>query len=70
MPSLRDYILKSNLTNKATLEGYLKRHGHNTTQLWEQIDEIIVTLLIESEQQVIRESRKFKHPSKTFSSKK
>lgn len=55
IPSLRDSVLKSDMTSKAALEGYLNRHGHNTTWLWRQMDEIIVSLLIENEQQVIRD---------------
>lgn len=42
------------------LESFLIRQGHNSTRLWQQIDEIIVTLLIENEAKVVKESGEIK----------
>ena len=59
MPSLMDYVTTLEMSLKASLDVYLNSRGLHPENLWSQIDNAIVTLVIANEKWMIHESNLF-----------
>ncbi|CAO1348344.1 unnamed protein product [Diamesa serratosioi] len=59
MPSLSNYINKLGYSFKKSIEIHLKSRGYNISSMWEQIDDAIVSLILQNEKHFISELKQF-----------
>jgi tubulin monoglycylase TTLL15 len=59
MPSLKTFISDFKMSSKSSLETHLRSEGFNTLELWQQVDDIAVNLLLEKEESIVKEGKEF-----------
>ncbi|KAG5674510.1 hypothetical protein PVAND_004472 [Polypedilum vanderplanki] len=64
--SLQENVLKINTTVKYAFELYMNKNGYTISDIWEQTDDAIIKLLLDVEENVIKESCIYGDPSKNF----
>jgi tubulin monoglycylase TTLL15 len=66
MPSLKDMVSTLNISFKSAFEAHLRSQGYSTNDLWGQIDDAIVTLILENENILIEKTKDFGKPESFF----
>lgn len=66
MPSLQQMVKGLNLPFKLAFEAHLRSQGYNTAELWGQIDDSIVTLILENEKNFIKKAKEFGNSENFF----
>jgi tubulin monoglycylase TTLL15 len=59
MPSLKTFVSDFKMSSKSSFETHLRSEGFNTLELWQQVDDIIVDLLLENEESIVKEGQGF-----------
>lgn len=59
MPSLKEMVSNLKSSFKSAFETYLRSQGFSVVNLWAQIDEAIVSLILENEKNFIDQSKSF-----------
>lgn len=66
MPSLQKMVSQLKMSFKTSFETHLRSRGYSTVDLWAQIDEIITTLTLENEKNILEKTREFGEPENFF----
>lgn len=61
MPSLAKYCKDSEYSYKTAIESYLRDESYNVTNLWEQVDDAIVSIIQSKENKIAKEVKHLNH---------
>lgn len=66
MPSLQEMVSTLKMSFKSSFETHLRSRGCNIFELWGQIDDAIVTLILKNEKNIIKKTREYGDPENFF----
>lgn len=66
IPSLQKLISEQNMSFKSSFDTYLLSKGINASDLWDEIDDAIVTLTLDNELNILEETKTIGNPENFF----